>query len=139
MQHKVRPSPLDGDKHSGNGLRVAIALADRSDANPRATSETVPIHLQMVYVVFGGVPLEHRENVDACGVLAQQFVVPLYRQALMLRYRQPSFCNYERLTHVVLGDRSQQIAVRSPASYFGCVLSDRMPVSTVGSHLGERP
>src|SRR6266545_2663244 len=117
MKSKVWTLGLNRVEDSPNRARIAVALADRPYADPHSRLDALPIGAQVCNVFLWGISLKHRHDIDS-GILSEKRVVALDCEVLMIGYGKAGARQHVLLTHEVLSDGRQQVAVALPTSYF---------------------
>ena len=113
VQSQVRPFGLDRAEHVVDRAGVAVALADRSDADPQSIGQSLAIGADVCHVVAGVEALQHGHDIDRGFRLDR--VVAFDGQPLMVRDGEPCFLQYPRFAHVVLGDGGEHVPTFPPA------------------------
>ena len=108
MQPKVRSHALDGDQNRQHALRSPIALAYRPDAYPHSGLQPVAVRANVSSVICRRVALEHRQDRKR-QILADQGVVTLDCQTLVIINRQTSLSEHEGFAHEILCNRRDDL------------------------------
>ena len=136
METKVWPFQFDSHQDIEDFLRQTIPLTDRANPNPHPRSEPVTVHANMPDVIIRRISLEDWKYVTA-RIISQQRVIPFYGKSLMVKDCQPSFLQNERLAHIILGYRSEEIATILPSKNLVHVLLYRH-VFSISEHMRKR-